>query len=72
MTEEILTIKEAAELLKLPVSSVYKLVEEGKIPGQKIGRHWRFHRTTLLNWVATEQIGNLKFENKESGGIDFI
>ena len=49
---EILTVEEAAELLKIPRSSVYRLAQRGKIPGQKVGRHWRFHRETLINWIA--------------------
>jgi excisionase family DNA binding protein len=51
---DILTVDEAAELLKIPRSSVYKLAQQGKIPAQKVGRHWRFHRATLLKWIAGE------------------
>ena len=49
---EILTLEETAELLRIPRSSVYKLAREGKIPAQKVGRHWRFHRETLINWIS--------------------
>lgn len=56
---DILTVDEAAELLKIPRSSVYKLAQQGKIPAKKVGRHWRFHRTTLVNWIS----GNLTIEN---------
>lgn len=49
---EILTVDEAAELLRIPRSTVYKLAQLGKIPAQKVGRHWRFHRDTLVNWIA--------------------
>ena len=49
---DILTVEETAELLKIPRSSVYKLAQEGKIPARKVGRHWRFHRVTLVNWIA--------------------
>jgi excisionase family DNA binding protein len=49
---EILTVNEAAELLRIPGSTVYKLVQPVKIPAQKVGRHWRFHRGTLINWIA--------------------
>lgn len=60
----ILTIEEAAGLLKIPVSSVYKLAQQGRIPAQKVGRHWRFHRQTLLNWVATGS--NMTFQDNNS------
>ena len=51
---DILTIDEAAELLRIPRSSVYKLAQEGKIPAQKVGRHWRFYRPKLVKWIAGE------------------
>lgn len=49
---EIMTVEETAEFLRVPVSSVYKLAQQGKIPAQKVGRHWRFYRPALVNWVA--------------------
>ena len=51
-SSDILTVDEAAELLKIPRSSIYKLAQEGKIPAKKVGRHWRFHRGVLLRYVA--------------------
>lgn len=63
---DILTVEEAAMLLKIPRSSVYKLAQEGKIPGQKVGRHWRFHRVTLLRWIA----GQANFDSKKAGPGD--
>ena len=56
---DILTVGEAADLLKIPRSSVYKLSQQGKIPGQKVGRHWRFHRATLLKWISGELNRNI-------------
>jgi excisionase family DNA binding protein len=49
---EIMTIDDVAAYLRIPVSSAYKLAQDGKIPGQKVGRHWRFHRVTLENWIS--------------------
>ena len=53
---EILTVDEAAELLRIPRSTVYKLAQLGKIPAQKVGRHWRFHRDTLVDWIAGKSL----------------
>ena len=61
---DILTVDEAAELLKIPRSSVYKLAQQGKIPTQKVGRHWRFYRPKLVKWVA----GELPHSNSEEAG----
>jgi excisionase family DNA binding protein len=49
---EIMTIEDVAEYLRIPTSSAYKLAQQGKLPGQKIGRHWRFYRPALIEWVA--------------------
>lgn len=34
-----------AEYLRMPRATVYKLVQEGQVSGQKVGRHWRFHKS---------------------------
>jgi excisionase family DNA binding protein len=51
-TPEIMTIEDVASYLRIPVSSAYKLAQQGKLPGQKVGRHWRFYRPTLIEWIA--------------------
>ena len=51
-THEILTVGEAAELLRISRSAVYTLSKRGVLRAQKVGRHWRFHRAILLNWNA--------------------
>jgi excisionase family DNA binding protein len=48
---EVMTIREVSTYLRIPQSSLYKLAQEGKIPGKKVGRHWRFHRTAIDNWL---------------------
>ena len=53
---QIMTIEDVAEYLRIPISSAYKLAQDGKIPGQKVGRHWRFHRDTLENWISHPQV----------------
>ncbi|WP_186580989.1 helix-turn-helix domain-containing protein [Aquibacillus kalidii] len=47
MEKEIMTISQVAEYLQLSEMTTYKLVQEGKIPGFKIGRHWRIKRDDL-------------------------
>lgn len=49
---EVLTVEEAAELLRISRSAVYTLAKRGKLPAQKVGRHWRFHRGALIGWIA--------------------
>lgn len=44
---DVLTIDELAIYLKIPKSTLYKLVREGNIPSQKVGRHWRFRKAGI-------------------------
>ena len=44
---EIMTVSEVAEYFKISEVTTYKLVQEGKIPAFKIGRHWRVKRSDL-------------------------
>lgn len=48
---DVLTIEELAVYLKIPKSTLYKLVREGRIPSQKIGRHWRFRKAAIDHWL---------------------
>ncbi len=52
---DVLTIDELSAYLKIPKSSLYKLVRSGKIPSQKIGRHWRFRKETIDRWLDESQ-----------------
>ena len=57
-SDDVLTIKELAAYLKIPKSTLYKLVREGKIPSQKIGRHWRFRKGAINNWLEETRFDN--------------
>jgi excisionase family DNA binding protein len=48
---DIMTIGETAQYLRISQSSLYKLAQEGRIPCQKVGRHWRFRRQTIDHWL---------------------
>ena len=48
---DVLTIEDLSAYLKIPRSTLYKIVREGKIPSQKIGRHWRFRREAINKWL---------------------
>ena len=48
---EIMTMDELAEYLKISKSTLYKLAVENKIPGTKIGKRWRFHKDAIDEWV---------------------
>jgi excisionase family DNA binding protein len=54
---EIMTVNEVAEYLKISEVTTYKLVQEGKIPAFKIGRHWRVKRIDLEEFIEKLKLG---------------
>ncbi len=58
MTDQILTLKELAEYLKLAEKTAYRLASEGKLPGFKVGGSWRFKREDLDAWIEAQKYKN--------------
>lgn len=51
MPEEIMTLKEVAEYLKLAEKTAYRLAADGTIPGFKVGGSWRFRKAVIEDWI---------------------
>ena len=47
----VLTITDVATFLRIPKSSVYKLVHEGGLPSFKVGKHFRFVEGEVQDWM---------------------
>ncbi|MFZ5787404.1 MAG: methylation-associated defense system helix-turn-helix domain-containing protein MAD1 [Acidobacteriota bacterium] len=54
MTDDILTIREVADYLKVTERTLYRLAQEGKIPAFKVGGAWRFRRGDLEQWIKSQ------------------
>ena len=52
---DILTVKELHCYLKIPTPTLYALAQNGRIPAAKIGKHWRFRRTDIDEWLKVQQ-----------------
>ncbi len=52
LERQLLTAGEVAELLRLPVSTVYELARTGRLPHLRIGRAMRFSRDDLETYLA--------------------
>ncbi|HRI88381.1 MAG TPA: helix-turn-helix domain-containing protein [Candidatus Hydrogenedentes bacterium] len=60
----VLTIDELSDYLKIAKSTLYKLAQGGKLPGQKVGKHWRFRKEAVDRWLEEDRTGN---PSKEQG-----
>jgi excisionase family DNA binding protein len=45
---EVLTADEAARVLRVSTKTILTLARDGVLPGEKVGRAWRFVRANLL------------------------
>lgn len=52
----VLTVTEAAEYLRIPVSTLYKLTREGIVPAQKLGKQWRYHKNSLEDFLKGKML----------------
>jgi len=54
-TDEFWTAEEVSNYLRIPQSTIYKLAQDKVLPGFKVGKHWRFRRETILEWINTRE-----------------
>ena len=52
---DVLTVEQLAQLLQVDATTVRKLAATGELPGRKLGRHWRFSRQAVLDWLANPE-----------------
>lgn len=63
---DVMTIDELAAYLQVAKSTLYKLAQEGKVPGQKVGKHWRFRKDSIDRWL--DQQADASEEQEDSRG----
>jgi excisionase family DNA binding protein len=52
---EFWTAEEVSTYLRIPQSTIYKLAQDKVLPGIKVGKHWRFRRATILDWIQNKE-----------------
>ncbi|WOK37548.1 helix-turn-helix domain-containing protein [Sphingomonas sp. C3-2] len=70
MPEEILTVREVAEFLKVTERTIYRLATEGQIPSFKVGGSWRFQRSDLIQWMNEQAKGQAERGDQPKGEND--
>ena len=51
MADCLMTVEEVAKYLRAQQSTIYTWAKEGKLPGIKIGRFWRFQKEDINEWL---------------------
>ena len=55
---DMLTLKEASKYLKISTQSLSDLAIGKKIPAFKVGRMWRFRKSSIDRWVERQENGS--------------
>nr|VFK43769.1 MAG: DNA (cytosine-5)-methyltransferase 1 [Candidatus Kentron sp. TC] len=48
---DIMTVKEAAEFMKVTPQTLYRLIREEDLPAFRLASEWRMERESLEEWV---------------------
>lgn len=57
MEDRLMTIKQLAAHLNVNERTVLKLVQDGTIPGVKVGNQWRFRKAMIDTWLDDQMLG---------------
>ena len=58
MNENLFTVKELADYLKVNPVTVYRMVRKGGIPAFKVGKEWRFKGESIDSWILEKEHEN--------------
>lgn len=56
MLDEFLDTEEVAKYLEIETTAIMELANAGKIPASRNGSNWRFERSKIDAWAATEKV----------------
>lgn len=54
--DQIFTIRELSDHLRVHPTTIYRLLRQGRLPGFRVGSNWRFSREAIEHWER-EQAG---------------
>jgi excisionase family DNA binding protein len=52
--DQIFTIKELSEHLRVHPTTIYRLLRQGQLPGFRVGSNWRFSREAIEQWERAQ------------------
>jgi excisionase family DNA binding protein len=57
MEDRLMTVRQLAAYLSVNERTVLKLVQEGALPGVKVGNQWRFRKAMIDTWLDDQMLG---------------
>ncbi|MFN7288911.1 MAG: helix-turn-helix domain-containing protein [bacterium] len=63
MSDDIMTVRQVADFLKVTERTIYRLAADHQIPSFKVGGSWRFRRNDLAAWMSEQATRALSAEH---------
>ena len=55
MDSDILTLDDLHSYLKIPKPTLYAMAQNGRMPAAKVGKHWRFRKSDIDEWLTAQK-----------------
>ena len=68
--QEVLTVKEICDLLRVHPSTIYKLIRNDKIPSFQVGAERRFRKGVILRWMAEKSMQSRQVRKVIEAGVN--
>jgi excisionase family DNA binding protein len=66
---DLLTTKQLQDLLQVDRTTIYRMLNEGRIPGFKVGGQWRFSRDAIEAWLQEQEHALASSSSEVSGSV---
>ena len=66
MDDKLLTLKDLAEYLNVSRRTIYRLLNGEKLPAYRVGKHRRFKREDIDEWLKDQKIDETKKSEESS------
>lgn len=53
--QDVLTLGEVAQYLRVHQTTIYRLLKQHKIPAFKVGSDWRFNLASIDRWATSQE-----------------
>src|SRR5262245_48585359 len=55
---DLLTTNQVQTLLRVDRTTIYRLVESGRLPAIRVGKQWRFSRPDIERWLQSQAVAS--------------
>lgn len=72
MIDDLLTARQLQDLLQVDRTTIYHMLQEGRLPGFKVGGQWRFARADIDAWLTEQQYAHPNVTTADSRGANEV